>query len=56
MTSPDTSLTNQSSFDTLVHSPAVLFSVYSDEGYSIVAEASVKFYCESVGIEGTIVI
>ena len=49
MTSPDTSLTNQCSFDTLVHSPVVLLSVYSDEGYSIMAETSVKFYCESVG-------
>ena len=49
MTSPDTSLTNQCSFDTLVRSPVVLLSVYSDEGHSIVAKMSVKFYCESVG-------
>ena len=49
MTSRDTSLTNQCSIDTLVCSPVVLHSVYSDEGHSIVAKMSVKFYCESVG-------
>ena len=49
MMSPDTSLTNQCSFDTLVHNPVVLLSVYSDESHSIVAKTAVKFYCESVG-------
>ena len=35
MTSPDTSLTNQCSFDTLVRSLVVLLSMYSDEGRNV---------------------
>ena len=35
MMSPDTSLTNQCSYDTLVRSPVVLLSVYSDAGQNV---------------------